>query len=235
MDERKHIPERNPVADAVSTIAWALMILHLDFNIWRLNILGNWIGYWMIASAVKKLGEENPEFALLESLAIGLAVWDGVCNGLWLFFGMAVNIYAATIIELVLVLYLRFQLFTNLAEIAESHGCPQRKPLLVLRTVQTLLVTAGMLLPSFAEGMLSHELSLDWDPVNMLLFVPEKFDRFLYVSNAVLKYGNLAANAVVAVWILVLLFSLRKSLGWTPPPRNPKPPEVPPLDTMRNL
>ena len=185
MDERKHIPEQNPVADAVSTIAWALVILHLDFNIWRLNILGNWIGYWMIADAVQRLSGAYPEMGLLRPLAVGLAVWDGICNAVWLFFGAAVNIYAATIIELVLVLYLRFQLFTNLADIAESHDCPHRKPLLVLRTVQTLLVTVGMLLPSFVEGMFSHELSFDWDPVNMLLFVPEEFDRFLYVSDAV--------------------------------------------------
>jgi len=228
VDERKPAPERNPVADAVSTIAWALVILHLDFNVWRLNILGNWVGYWMIADGVQRLSGEYPEMGLLRPLAAGLAVWDGICNGLWLVFGMAVNIYAATIIELVLVLYLRFQLFTNLAEIAESHGCPQRKPLLVLRTVQILLVTAGMLLPSFVEGMFSHELSLDWDPVNMLIFLPEGLDRFLYISDAVLKYVNLAVNAVVAVWILVLLFSLRKSLGWTPPPKE-EPPNMPPL------
>jgi len=51
VDERKPAPERNPVADAVSTIAWALVILHLDFNVWRLNILGNWVGSGL---AIKK-------------------------------------------------------------------------------------------------------------------------------------------------------------------------------------
>ena len=190
-------PERKPIADAVSTIAWAFVILHLDFNLGRLNILGNWIGCWMIASAVKKLGEERPEFALLESLAIGLALWDGICNALWLLLGVTVNIYAVNIVVFALMLYLRFQLLTNLADLAEAHGCPQRRQLLVLRTVQTLLLTASLPLPEFDPGSVGY-------------------------------YVTLAVNAVVAVWILLLLFSLRRSLGWTPPPRN-DPPEMPPL------
>ena len=189
--------ERKPMADAVSTIAWAFVILHLDFNLGRLNILGNWIGWWMIASAVKKLGEENPEFALLESLAIGLAVWDGVCNAIWLLLGVTVNIYAVNIVVFVLMLYLRFQLLTNLAEMAEAHGCPQRRQLLVLRTVQTLLLTAMLPLPEFAEGSVGY-------------------------------YITVAVNLLVAAWILLLLFSLRRSLGWTPPPKE-KTPEIPPV------
>lgn len=192
--------ERNRIADAVSTIAWACVILHLDLNLGRLNILGNWIGYWMIADAVKKLSEENPEFGLLESLAIGLAVWDGICNAIWLLLGVTVNIYAVNMVVFALMLYLRFQLLTNLADLAEAHGCPQRGKLLVLRTVQTVLLTAATLLPEFDPGSVGD-------------------------------YVTIAVNAVVAVWILLLLFSLRRSLGWTPPPRE-DPPEMPPLSDL---
>lgn len=195
--------ERNPIADAVSTIAWACVILHLDFNLGRLNLLGNWIGYWMIADAVKKLGSENPEAALLESLAVGLAVWDGICNVLWLLLGVRVNIYAVNIVVFALMLYLRFQLLTNLAEIAETHGCPQKGKLLILRTVQTLLLTASVPLPEFGAGSIGY-------------------------------YVTVAVNAVVAVWILVLLFSLRKSLDWMPPPRS-DPPEIPDMPPLNKL
>ncbi len=216
--------DRNPIADAVSTIAWAFVILHLDFNIGRLNLLGNWIGYWMIADAVAKLAKERPESGLLRPLAVGLAVWDGICNALWLFLGLTVNIFALIIVEVVLMLYLRFQLLTNLADIAGAHRCPQQRSLLVLRTVQTLLLTAAMLLPEFKTGIWSHTLSLNWNPINFFIYLPE----------VVTTYGTIAVNMAVAVWVCVVLFSLRRSLGWKPPPRSepPKPEEFPPLNLL---
>ncbi len=38
-------------------------------------------------------------------------------------------------------LYFHFQLLTNLASVAERHGCGERRRILVLRTVRTVLMT----------------------------------------------------------------------------------------------
>lgn len=193
--------ERKPVADAVSSLAYGYVLLHLDLYLWRINVLGDWMGLIIIAGAIKVLAEERPEIELLHPLAVGLAVWDGVCEGAYLLLGTKPDIYAVNVVVSVLSLYFHFQLLTNLADIAEAHGCPQRKKLMTLRTVRTLLLTA-MALP------------LDW------------------YSPGWLNYTAIGANLVTAVWILLLLFSLRKSLGWTRPPREtpPEPPEMPPFN-----
>ena len=60
-------------------------------------------------------------------------------------FGMTLDIGGITLVAGVLWMYMQFQLLTDLAEIAKVYNCSVRKRLLQLRTVMTLVGTAGAL------------------------------------------------------------------------------------------
>ncbi len=198
MNETDKLQERDPIADAVSALAWAYVILLLDFYLGRFNVLPNWLGMAIMAGAVKKLAGEKEEIMLLHPLAVGIGVWLGVCSVVYVLLGVRLNFLAVEIVVMALALYFHFQLLTNVADIAEAHGFRHTKQILVLRTVKTLLHTATVL-------------PLDWNGVSI----------FARCAQGV--------HLLVAVWICVVMFMLRRHLGWTPPPKTEYP-EMPPLD-----
>ena len=197
MNESKELKERDPVADAASSLAWAYVILLLDLYLWRFNVLPNWLGMLIMADAIKKLAGEKSEIMLLHPLAVGIGVWQGVCSVVYVLLGVRLNWQAVEIVVMALALYLHFQLLTNVADIAAAHGFAHTKQILALRTVKTLLHTATVL-------------PLDWNGVSI----------FARCAQGV--------HLLVAVWICVVMFMLRKHLGWIPPPKT-EPPEMPPL------
>lgn len=137
--------EREKLCRGVKLIAWGCVLLYLNINLGTLNILPDWLGYVLILRALPALGETEKSALLLRPLGTMLAVWEGI---LWVaaLLGMEFNGYALEVIAAALSLYFHFQLLTNLADTAEKHGCPQRRRILTLRTVNTLLVTV-MALP----------------------------------------------------------------------------------------
>lgn len=132
--------ERQRLADSVKLIAYGYLLLHLNFNLGTLNVLPNWLGYIQILRALPALGEYEPSALLLRPLGILLALWEGV---LWTvdLAGSSLTGYLFTVIATVIALYFHFQLLTNLADIAGSCSCPERKRILTLRTVRTVLIT----------------------------------------------------------------------------------------------
>lgn len=200
MNEIKKLQERNPIADAVSSLAWAYVILLLDLHLGRFNVLPNWLGMLIMADAIKKLAAEKEEIMLLHPLAVGIGAWQGVCSVVYVLLGVRLNFQAVEIVVMALALYLHFQLLTNVADIADARGFGHTKQILVLRTVKTLLHTATVL-------------PLDWNGVSI----------FVRCAQGV--------HLLVAVWICVVMFMLRKHLGWTPPPKKEYP-EMPPLSEL---
>lgn len=179
-DEREERDEREKLIHAVGLIAWGFLLLHLNFSIGTLNLLPNWLGYLLMLSALPLLAGQTPSVLLLRPLGIVLAVWEGIQ---WVLVLLCVqpSFYLLEVAAAVLALYFHFQLFTNLAEVADTWECPQVQSLLRLRTVRTIFMTA-LLLP----------------------FPWEKYE-----------YGTilfLAANVVIAIWINVVLFSLKGAL-----------------------
>lgn len=51
----------------------------------------------------------------------------------------------AQLVAAVTALYFSFQLFTNLAELAQKYGCPEQKRLLTLRTWRTIGLTLAVI------------------------------------------------------------------------------------------
>ena len=136
---------REKLCTAVYRTAIAFGILHLDINLGRLNILPDWLGYWMILNSLDALSEEEPSAQLLRPLGSLLMWWKGV---LWVFALLGSEPRtdgALNYIFYVVQIYFQFQLMTNLAHIAERY-VPRFAPrILRLRSVMTVVSTAAVL------------------------------------------------------------------------------------------
>lgn len=175
---------RKELCDALKKIAWAYVLLHVNFSIGTINLLPEWAGYLLILSVLPAIGEEEETANLLIPLAkvmvvTGVIFWinDG-------FLGSAFHLELVNIFADVIALYFHFQLLTNLAAIAKKYNCSQEKTLLALRTVNTLFITFCSVLKLFYEA--------------------EVVTYILYVV--------LAVWVVVTIWLCATLFSLKKEL-----------------------
>lgn len=131
---------REKLAAAVKSVAWGYIFMHLDFNLGTLNILPNWWGYCLILKALKTIGEEEKSAGLLRPFGILLALWEGA---LWCvkLLGAGWDGGVLAILASVVSLYFHFQLLTNLAAVSEKYRCPETSRILILRTVDTVMIT----------------------------------------------------------------------------------------------
>ena len=142
-------PER--LTKAVYHIAIGFGILCFDINLGRLNILPDWLGYWLILNSLDAIAEEEPTAALLKSLGKLLLLW---CAGEWVLKLIGADMSGSLIAYMAYIvvverLYFQFQLLTNLASIAARYVPQFRQRILRLRTVMTLVVTGYALVSAF--------------------------------------------------------------------------------------
>lgn len=142
--------KKDDVCQAVQFIAWGYILIYWDVNLCNLNILPDWLGYFLMLAALPILTEEVKSAGLLRPFGILLALWE---IALWLvaLLNISAESYLLTVLVTVVEIYFHFQMLTNLAELAEKRNCPGKKNILVLRTVNTLLTTFSMLAINWQE------------------------------------------------------------------------------------
>lgn len=173
--------KRKDLGSAVFRIAWAYVFIYLDIWAGSWNLLPDFVGFLLMLKALDKLGKETPSLLLLKRLAYFLAGWEFLVWVLALFGGNPEGLAWMLFAE-VLGLYFHFQLWTDLAEIADRNQCSQGDRLRSLRTVITVMMTV------FA-------MPLDW----------EKMEIWAVLGAFVM--------AAAAVWIVVVLFGMKRELG----------------------
>ena len=136
---------------ALYRIAIGFGILCFDINLGPINILPNWLGYWLIVKSLDAIAEEEPSAALLKSLGNLLIVWF---SATWVMQILGMNPRVSLVdwfayLVAVEQLYFQFQLLTNIAAIAAKHVPQFEQRILRLRTVMTLVVTGYTLLSAF--------------------------------------------------------------------------------------
>lgn len=142
--------DRNKLAEAIRKVAWGYVLLHLNITIGAINILPNWLGHLLFLRALPALAEEEPSARLLRPIITALGIWEAV---LWLSpLTISLQLPVFELIASVLLLYMHFQLLTNLSQIAGKYNCPQESKILRLRTVQTILTTLFHLPISWLEN-----------------------------------------------------------------------------------
>ena len=136
---------------ALYRIAIGFGILCFDINLGPINILPNWLGYWLIVKSLDAIAEEEPSAALLKSLGNLLIVWFAAT---WVMKILGMNPRVSLVnwfayLVAVEQLYFQFQLLTNIAAIAAKYVPQFEQRILRLRTVMTLVVTGYTLLSAF--------------------------------------------------------------------------------------
>lgn len=109
---------------ALSQIAIAYLLLHLDLNLGTLNVLPDWAGYLLIFSAIGQLSGELRDLPLLRPFCVLLGIVSGVN---WLAVlatgdGLTGRLFLLNVLLTCIALYFHFQLLTDLARLAEGAG-----------------------------------------------------------------------------------------------------------------
>ena len=125
---------------AVKKIAWAYILIHAAINIGVIDILPDWLAFYFMLVAIRKIREEEESIGLLEPLAKILLVWNVLIWGTKIA-GWDLSTFPFAIVFSVIGIYFHFQMLTNLASVAEKHGSYRGKGLLVARTVETVMNT----------------------------------------------------------------------------------------------
>ncbi len=136
--------EQKDICHAVKQIAWGYILIHLHFKIGALDLLPDWLGYFLFFTALPSLAIFVPSSLLLKPFSILLTVWKVV---FWILSLFAISSfgYLPDILISIIALYFHFQLLTNLAELAKQQNCPQEESILLLRTIRTILSTLFIL------------------------------------------------------------------------------------------
>lgn len=109
---------------ALRSIFWGTLLLFLDFDLnfrfgfsFTLPLLPNCIGFWLVARGTRSLAADRPSLGLLGPFWLALGLWS-----LQQFFpGLSPHIPGALSLLAALVrMYADFQLFTDLAGLAEA-------------------------------------------------------------------------------------------------------------------
>ena len=175
-----------PIRRALTKIAWAYVLLYLDFNLGvnghTLNVLPNWAGYLLIFSAIVLLGAELRSLLLLKPFCVLLGVVSAV-DWVWILLAgqeLTGRFFLFSILLLCVGIYFRFQMLTDLAGLAEEHGIRADS----LRSCRN------------AEAV-----------IQVIMWLPLPWQEHEILT--VLYGGLLAAGLIVCAFILYQLFVLR--------------------------
>lgn len=131
----------------LSHAAWGYFFLNFDFNLNNVSVLPAFAGYVLFFLAIEKLSGERRDLRLLRPLSVLLAAWSAAD---WLLSWDGGDIYGHVLFLDLLIaaagLYFQFQLFTDLAALAEAYRPSEDNDLADRlrrrRTAYIVLVTA---------------------------------------------------------------------------------------------
>ena len=141
--------EYEKLYSGIGKVAWGYFFIYFDLKINGISLLPAFIGYFLLLSAVRGLGEVERELKLLRIPGAILASWH---LATWLCSLGPLNFVGALpIVDLLISIvniYYQFQLLTNLASIASANqpaGSALDRQILGCRTLQTILLTVIIL------------------------------------------------------------------------------------------
>ncbi len=130
--------ETKTLSSAIKKVAISYILIYLHINISVIDILPDWLGYFLIVSVLPVLSQKEKSAQLLKPLGIAIGIWN-IFEWVLKIAGAEWNLTIISIIFSIITLYFHFQLITNIAtlDIEES----KRKRLLNLRTATVILHT----------------------------------------------------------------------------------------------
>lgn len=130
--------ETKVLSSAIKKIAISYIFIYFHINISVIDILPDWLGYFMIVSALPMLSEKEQSAQLLRNFGIAIGIWNIIEWGLKIT-GVQWNVTLLSLLFSIIIIYFHFQLITNIANLDIEQS--KRKRLLVLRTTTVILHT----------------------------------------------------------------------------------------------
>lgn len=179
--------ENKSLSSAIKRIAIGYILIYFHINISLIDILPNWLGYFLIVSALPVLSEKEPSAQLLKPFGIALGVWD-IIHKILKYADFQWDLTVVTLIFSIIMIYFNFQLITNISnlDIAES----KRKRLLTMRSAIVILHTL----------------------LSFLLIIPRILDEKIYTY--IMMFIGIP-QIIMCIWIAVELFGLSNAMKAT--------------------
>ena len=192
--------EYEKLYSGIVKVAWGYFFIYFDLKINGISLLPAFIGYFLLLSAVRGLGEVERDLKLLRIPGAILASWH---LATWLCSLGPLNFVGALpIVDLLISIvniYYQFQLLTNLASIASANqpaGSALDRQILGCRTLQTILLTVIILVRQVNLWLIESGI-----PVIVMAIV----------------------HLLVGIYLMHVLFDLRRNLSKDASGEDPQP------------
>lgn len=170
---------------AIKRIGYGYLLTLVNINIGTINIIPDWLGYYFFHTGIQEISQYEKSTELLEPLNIILGVYEFIIWCLKII-GIEIDHYAFTVILSIISLYFHFQLLTNIATIAKTHGSIHAKRIFQLRNANVIFITVMQLLV-----LLRHN--------HLVLYILAKtYNSILYVL--------LLIGLIIGIWICRIMF-----------------------------
>ena len=178
--------ESKTLSSAIKKIAISYILIYLHVNISVIDILPDWLGYFLIVSVLPVISEKEKSAQLLKPFGIAIGIWN-IFEDVLKIAGDELNLTVISLVFSIITIYFHFQLITNVANLDIEE--PTKKRLLNLRTATVILHTV----------------------LTFSLFIPTVID----VDNEIYTYIlmiMLIPQLIICFWISGELFKLSKAL-----------------------
>ncbi len=178
--------ETKTLSSAIKKIAISYILIYLHVNISVIDILPDWLGYFLIVSVLPIISEKEKSAQLLKPFGIAIGVWN-IAEAILSLMGAEWNLTIISLVFNVVTIYFHFQLITNIANLDIEEA--KKKRLLNLRTATVLLHTV----------------------TSLALLVPTMFD-IDYEIYSYFVIVMLIPQLVICFWISGELFKISKDM-----------------------
>ena len=178
--------ETKTLSSAIKKIAISYILIYLHVNISVIDILPDWLGYFLIVSVLPIISEKERSAQLLKPFGIAIGIWN-IFEDVLKIAGDELNLTIISLVFNVVTIYFHFQLITNIANLDIEEA--KKKKLLNLRTATVLLHTV----------------------TSLALLVPTMFD-IDYEIYSYFVIVMLIPQLVICFWISFELFKISKDM-----------------------
>lgn len=177
--------ETKTLSSAIKKVAISYIFIYFHINISVIDILPDWLGYFMIISTLPILSKKDQSAQLLRPFGIAIGIWN-IIYWVLKITGAEWNLTLISLMFSIITIYFNFQLITNIANLDIEQS--KRKRMLVLRTTTVLLHTL----------------------LNLSLFIPPPtLDNEIY--SYILIFMAIP-QIIICLWITCELFGLSKTM-----------------------
>ena len=135
--------ETKTLSSAIKKVAISYILIYLHINISVIDILPDWLGYFLIVSVLPVLSQKEKSAQLLKPVGIAIGIWN-IVEWVLKIAGDELNFYVISLVFSIITIYFHFQLITNIAALDIEET--KKKRLLNLRTATVILHTVLSLL-----------------------------------------------------------------------------------------